>query len=116
MTASNASNAIPLPDFATATPDEVISGHRIFHVWQPPALATHPPSMPKGILIEHAVKAEDGRTHRCVVWVPWISTVPNDEVWTLLSLHPLSIVEPFLCIRCGLKGGIREGNWWVGLT
>lgn len=112
-----------LPSAATP-PDLVVDGRRIHFVWNPPSVTSArradgnlsvvfagTPSIPKGALIHH--QAPDGTD--CVMWVPWAQNPahPEDERWTLLSLHPLSVREPFMCGRCRTLGGIREGRWWV---
>lgn len=100
-----------LPDITKAEPDVIVDGRRVFFVWHPPALADTAPTIPRGALIEHG----DRDNHRCVVWLPWASTDPSNDTWTLLSLRPLSIGESFSCSRCGARGGIREGHWQTSM-
>lgn len=110
---------------ATTEPDVIVDGHRIYYVWHRPKLTPvrteadgqitariESPSLPMGMLIQH------GSANRsCIAWVPWIETDDADlPHWTLLSLVPLSIAEPFTCSNCGLLGGIRNGQWWMGLN
>ena len=114
------------PDITATTPDLVLGDQRIYFVWNPPlaiahlrpdgtlSMPTRLPSIPKGMLIHHADPRD---ASPCVAWLAWAKG-DNDPgpTWTLLSLDPLSIAEPFICSRCGAAGGVRESNWWVALA
>lgn len=117
-----------LPNLTTTEPDVVIDGKQIYFVWRPPVVASatrHPdgtlsavltgqPTIPRGALIEH----RNRRDEPCIAWLPWIycDDSPNDPHWTLVSLHPFSVAEPFVCTNCGMWGGIRNGRWWAALA
>lgn len=113
-----------VPHTATA-PDIVVDGRRVFFVWTKPTIRpvrrsdgqvinrVSPPVIPYGALVEHRSPVS-GRP--CISWIPWVDTDPDAPRWTLLSLKPLSIAEPFTCSCCGLVGGIRDGKWLVGLA
>lgn len=116
-----------IPD--AAVPDLDIDGRRIYFVWNPPQITRKPdreggmvtarvdmPVIPKGIIIVH------GPPHaECVAWLAWTVDpdaptapgIPPAPHWDLISLHPLSIREGFVCSACGELGGIREGQWWI---
>jgi hypothetical protein len=118
------------PPAITTNPDLIIDGRRVHFVWNAPTIhravrtadengnaqvsaVISGPSIPKGILIHHVnLKTKEP----CVAWLPWARDPddPEQERWTLISLKPLSVVEPFVCTRCGEVGGVREGQWWVG--
>lgn len=37
--------------------------------------------------------------------------VLDNPQWQLVELQPLSLRQPLFCIRCGLHGWIRQGEW-----
>lgn len=41
----------------------------------------------------------------------WAPLVPPGEVWTLVSLEPLTIEPSLECRACGHHGYIRNGRW-----
>lgn len=110
----------------TRDPDVVIDGHPCHYVWRRPDVIrakknrdgtitasidrASVPSVPRGVLVHHY----DGRGGDCVMWLPWTGDpdIPDAPSWTLMSLHPLTLAEPFACQRCGVAGAIREGRWW----
>lgn len=111
MSAPPSSSPIPhMPDIEHTTPDAVVDGRRVFFVWHPGELAVYAPTIPRGALIEHG----DQAGHRCIVWLPWSGGSATEDRWTLVSLYPLTVAEAFCCSRCGTRGIIRDGCWWVG--
>lgn len=66
-------------------------------------LAVPGAAIPWGLVLRHGV-------HRIVV--PWAER-PGVEVptWTLLSLDPVSLLEPVMCPLCGVCGRVRDGAW-----
>ena len=59
-------------------------------------------TIPTGVVVNHL-------TH--TVLVPWVSTDAAPSAFTLDSLVPLTVVEPFTCSICGVRGRIVEGAW-----
>jgi hypothetical protein len=110
----------------TREPDLIIGGHPCHFVWSRPNILrawknpdgtmsakidmTTFPTIPRGVIIHH--HGDDGDC--CSIWLPWVrdDDLPDAPVWTLLSLHPLSLAEPFVCRRCGMVGTVRDGEWW----
>lgn len=115
-----------IPDLSVAEPDAIVDGRRVYFVWHKPTITARPdpfapitleppdaPTIPFGAMVEHRSRRTD---RPCIAWIPWVDTGdPNLPRWTLLSLRPLSIAEPFCCTCCGGVGGIRDGRWWLGL-
>lgn len=113
----NPASGVPnVPNLAATHPDLVIGPVQIYFVWHPRPKQRTPgtlvPSIPKGILVRHHNRAGG----ECVAWLSWVPSPDSEAVWTLLSLNPLSIAESFVCSRCQMPGGIREGQWWWGLA
>lgn len=114
-----------VPNLETTEPDAIVDGRRVFYIWNHLTVNTprrqddgqltadiSMPAIPYGVLVEHV----STRTDRpCIAWIPWVDSNDGSPYWTLRSLKPLSIAEPFVCSCCGALGGIRDGRWFIGL-